>query len=76
MRLVISAITLMAVSGLVEAADGPSQAGLPRYKFTVGEEFVYREDEQVMPQPGGKFDKPRLFRDGDWRVWVVNQNAD
>ncbi len=76
MRLVISAITLMAVSGLVPAADGPSPDGLPRYKFTVGEEFVFREDEHLMPQPGGKFDKPRLFRDGDWRVWVANANPD
>jgi hypothetical protein len=76
MRLVISAISLMAVSGLVGAADGPSPAGLPRYKFTVGEELVYREDEHLMPQPGGNFNKPRPFREGDWHVWVVNENAD
>jgi thiol-disulfide isomerase/thioredoxin len=58
------------------AAISPSPAGVPRYKFTVGEELLYRENEHLMPQPRGDFNKPRLFRDGDWRVWVVNENPD
>jgi peroxiredoxin len=75
MRLVVSAITVLAVSGLVRADDA-SPPAVPRYRFAVGEEFVYREDEHLMPQPGGNFDKPRLFREGDWHVWVVNETAD
>jgi thiol-disulfide isomerase/thioredoxin len=76
MRLVISAIVLAMSGGIVSAADFPSPANLPRYKFTVGEQLVYREDLQEVPQPGDAADQQRGSREGHWRVWVVDQNRD
>jgi thiol-disulfide isomerase/thioredoxin len=70
MRLMVSAIVLAASGGIVPAAN------LPRYKFTVGEELVYREEQHEMPQPGEPADKQRGIREGHWRVWVVDQNRD
>jgi peroxiredoxin len=76
MRLAFSTIVLAAYCGVIHADDGPLATNLPRYKFAVGEEIVYREEEHYLPQPGDTFKKPRPFREGNWRVWVVDKNRD
>jgi len=77
MRLMISALgVLTAWSGVVAVADSGAPAGLPRYKFTVGEELAYREERHEVPQLGDAADKSRQNREGHWRIWVVDKNHD
>jgi thiol-disulfide isomerase/thioredoxin len=62
-------------------ADSPrGGTALPRYQFQVGQEFVYSyRDENVdeaRPRRGGPVQKSRSVGSTQWRIWVLEKNAE
>ncbi len=62
-------------------ADSPrGGTALPRYQFQVGQEFVYSyRDENVdeaRPRRGGPVQKSRSVGITQWRIWVLEKNAE
>jgi thiol-disulfide isomerase/thioredoxin len=63
-----------------QADSRRGEAALPRYQFQVGQEFVYSyRDENVdeaRPRGGGPVQKSRSVGITQWRIWVLEKNAD
>jgi len=60
--------------------DGASLGPLPRYQFQVGQEFVYsyrdENHDESRARHGGPVKKSRSLGTTQWRIWVLNKNAD
>ena len=53
-----------------------TERSVPAYRFAVGQELAYGEENQSLGMPGDPPDQPRNKTSGEWQIWVVGKNSD
>jgi thiol-disulfide isomerase/thioredoxin len=53
-----------------------TERSVPAYRFAVGQELAYGEENLSLGMPGDPPDQPRNKTSGEWQIWVVGKNSD